>query len=139
MEAESVPVTAPWKFEESLDDFTGSGYIRFDGNSVTGGPPDGFLSYHFLIQTEGEYFMTFRSEKNFTDDGTLSNDCYTKLIDTTSGNTLYDFTKTYAGGGPNQWNWNLNFDLENGDKPVPSFDLAKGQYELVVAGRRLVR
>ena len=138
MEAESVPIADPWKLEKSLPGYSGNGYIRFDGNAVTGGPPDGFLSFRFSIQSEGEYFMTFRSNKNYTDDGTWSNDCYTKLASTTSGTTLYDSTKTYAGGQPNQWSWKLNFDLENGEKPVPSFDLVEGEYELVIAGRRYV-
>lgn len=137
MEAESVAVDDPWKLETSISGYTGSGYLRFDGNEVTGGPAEGFLSYHFYIQTAGKYTLTIRSNKNYTEDPTWSNDCYTQLKSVDTGTNFMDFlTKTYAQGRANSWNWNFNLELENGNKPIPTFDLPVGEYELIVAGRR---
>lgn len=45
MEAESVPMDWPWVYQEGpVDDYTGSGYLRFDGNTPEGGAPNGTMS-----------------------------------------------------------------------------------------------
>ena len=50
MEAESVPVDLPWVYRESpIDDYTGSGYVRFDGNTPKGGAPNGHMSVSACI------------------------------------------------------------------------------------------
>ena len=51
--AESVPLVSPWKFESNVAGYTGPGFLRFDGNSVYGGDPVGQLSYFIKIETPG--------------------------------------------------------------------------------------
>ena len=52
--AESVPIASPWKFEKNVAGYTGPGFLRFDGNSVYGGDPVGQLSYFIKIETPGK-------------------------------------------------------------------------------------
>lgn len=88
MEAESVPIDFPWIFKQSpVDEYTGQGYIRFDGNTPKGGAPMGTMSvrtkqtnsnkqvfeaiilhplllqYYFEIQTPGVYQLVLRTRK----------------------------------------------------------------------------
>ena len=137
MEAESVVVDEPWKFETSLPGFTGSGYLRFDGNDVMGrGNALGFLSYRFQIYSAGVYTMVFRSNKNNTL-ATWANDCYTLMNDITNGGFVGppEYTKTFMQGSPNIWRYKLQYDLEDGSRPEPTFSFAAGAYELEIAGR----
>lgn len=137
MESSSaVAVVEPWKIEAYIAGYTGLSYIRFDGNTIEKGPPNGILNYPFQIISEGTYAMQLRSNKNYTADPTVSNDCYTRILaeDGSMVNGM-DFTKTYARGTPNFWNWNTNFELDDGTHPEPFFDLPIGWYTLQIAGR----
>ena len=80
MQAESVPIEEPWKFESNAAGYSGPGYIRFDGNSPHGGDPKGMLSYFVKIETPGKYHMIMRLRKNNPDEnGHLGNDCYVRV------------------------------------------------------------
>lgn len=123
MEAESVPVVEPWKYETGVEGFTGIGYYRFDGNTVQSGPPDGLLSYQFWIKNPGTYRMELRSYKN-DPDGTWANDCFTRLVDHSGyqGGTI----KTFQPGNTFEWSyltqhdyWNDQYGFE--DKPIPYY------------------
>jgi hypothetical protein len=134
MEAESMPVVAPWKLESSIPGYNGTGYFRFDGNTVSSGSPLGMLSYKFQIDVPGTYTMRMRVRKNAT---TTSNDCYTKMVgyEGFRGEPV----RSFIGGlvKPNVWATRLEHIY--GDPRVietPTYTLPKaGVYELQVFGR----
>lgn len=60
MEAESVPIVWPWVVENTVQNYTGLAYYRFNGNTVQKGPPNGTLSYKFYINTPGKPLSQLR-------------------------------------------------------------------------------
>ena len=141
MEAEhaSSGVVAPWKFETELiayccSKYVGEGYVRFDGNEVTGGPSDGVMSYFFYIENGGRYTLKLRSNKLHADN-TLSNDCYTRMV----GYEGYQggVVKTYQSANAGYWNWFTKHEVVHGtDTRIPEYDLEGGKvYELQISGR----
>lgn len=63
IEAESIPVVAPWVVENSRFGYTGAGYLRFDGNTIFSGPADGLMEYQIYISNPAKYRVSFRSLK----------------------------------------------------------------------------
>ena len=128
MEAEhsvTTPTSPFWTMEAFVAGFTGYSYLRFRGNTMEQGPPLGILQYTFRVPTTAVYALHLRSNKNNTQDPTVSNDCYTRIYDdaTTNTTTLPDFVKTYARGAPLLWNWNTNWELPDGTHPEPTYVL----------------
>jgi len=132
MEAESVPVQEPWKLENTVEDHTGTGYFRFDGNTPQGAGPLGYTSYSFNIQNAGTYNMMLRSYKT-NPDNTLSNDCFTRLVGYPS--FLDNSVKTYMAGPPFEWSFNTELDWHE-QKMIPRYEFeADTDYVFQLAGR----
>lgn len=136
MEAESVPIVEPWKFENVVPGYNGTGYLRFDGNSVSSGNPLGALSYKFEIDIAGTYHLRMRARKNNTASPTTSNDCYTKLVGYPGFRG--DDVRSFLGGFVKVNVWATRLEHIYGDPRVvetPTYDLSPGIYELQVSGR----
>ena len=133
MEAESVPIALPWKFETNLVNSTGPGYYRFDGNTIQFGKPLGKLEFKMKIKTTGLYQLLIRSYKNHKDH-TWSNDCYTRLV----GHPGYqgNIIKTFAPGKPFKWIYHAQFEVNHHSKPTATYNFTQpGIYTLEVYGR----
>jgi len=139
MEAESVPTISPWVFENTgAPGYTGNGFIRFDGNSVYGGSPNGMLSYFIQIENPGTYRMMMRLRKYGGDDGHIGNDFYVRMPG--QKDYLGEITKAFMRGSlpNNSWQWatKLAVDHDAGIFLVPRYDFSTpGLYELQVWGR----
>jgi hypothetical protein len=136
MEAESVPIASPWKFESNVTGYKGKGFLRFDGNAPEGGPPVGELNYFFHIDTPGQYKLVMRMRSM---GGSEQNDCYVRVPGQAS--YLGEVRKAYIPGRltlGGEWRWRTKLEIDHDagffPEPVYTFD-AVGTYELQVWGR----
>jgi hypothetical protein len=139
MEAESViPIAAPWKFESNLTDYSGRGFLRFDGNKPTGGDPLGELNYFFRIDDPGQYQLVMRLRNNNKRAGHLSNDCYARVPGQES--YLGVITKAYLAAryARATWKWSTKLEVDHDagffPEPIYTFE-TPGIYELQLFGR----
>ena len=131
VEGESVLTGENWFVENDIDGFTGNGFARWNGNTVTDGPPGGRSSIFFKIFHPATYRLIIRSWKNNTSSN-LSNDCYTKLV----GYDTEDVKTYQKGKKTNYWSWKTHHQPASGPSVIPSYDLTTpGIYELQISGR----
>lgn len=154
MEAESAPApTGFWLGKTKLKDYTGKGYIEFNGNKPTSGPPNSPLVYTFKINQAGLYYLHMRASRE--DRGQrkdYSNDCYVRVIgDFGAGPnqgqghgkdaSLKDLTSNnkFFGGTVEKFSWFSGNHLDLGgekNKRVAVYDFKAGKkYALVISGR----
>lgn len=165
MEAEStVSPLGLWQKQSSHPDFTGTGYLRFDGNEYTHGPAVSPLEYTFRINQAGLYYLQLRvAEENQTINGEhrddVSNDCYVRVdgnyeaspeagnnhrddatLAVLQSNTKFyggknDGTFVWAGGYQNDGQGNLD-PGGHSNKRVAIYNFKAGEtYTLVIHGR----
>jgi hypothetical protein len=161
MEAENT--SSPlglWQEENTLNDFSGSGYLRFLGNTFENGPPNSPLEYRFQINQPGLYYLHLHCAKETHEGRTdVANDVYVRVEgdftagpgphdghgDNASLALLQNDTK-YFGGATNAWKWENgqnssggNGNLDPGghqNKRVAVYNFQAGQtYTLVMSGR----
>ncbi|MGJ8696582.1 MAG: hypothetical protein ACSHYF_09710 [Verrucomicrobiaceae bacterium] len=161
MEMESTPsVRGQWQEESSLSGFTGSGYLRFLGNTFETGPADSPLEFNFKINQAGLYYLHLHCAKETHEGRTdVANDCYVRVEgDYTAGPGPHDghgdnaslallqADTKYFGGATNAWKWENGQDSSGGagnldpgghqNKRVAVYDFKAGEtYKLVVSGR----
>lgn len=165
MEAEntSSPL-GQWQAQSLLSGHTGSGYLRFDGNTFLTGAPNSPLEYTFTIHQAGVYYLHLHCAKetqiiNGETRTDVSNDAYVRVEgdynagspphDSHGDNASLELLKTdtkYFGGGNNSWRWENgqnssggNGNLDPGgesNKRVAAYEFKAGEtYKLVVSGR----
>lgn len=130
-----------WKKKTDVKDFSGTCHLEFTGNSITSGPPDSPLKYHFKIKKAGKYQLTIRARKRLESERhDLSNDCYVSLKgDFEAGDgaplkTLKTDTKMF-GGEADKWGWTTQLDFNHKKAPA-IYDLKAGEiYQLTISGR----
>ncbi|MDQ8198650.1 hypothetical protein QEH56_10845 [Pelagicoccus enzymogenes] len=165
MEAENTASPlGQWIKESSDPNFTGEGYLRFDGNIYTHGPAISPLEYQFRIHTPGLYYLQLRcAETNQTIDGEhrddVSNDCYVRVdgdyeASPEAGNNhtddaplslLKSNTKFFGGKNDGSFVWQGGYEnnfqgrLDPGghqNKRVAIYNFKAGEtYTLVIHGR----
>lgn len=165
MEAENTASPlGEWILESADPNFTGDGYLRFDGNIFTHGPAVSPLEYTFRIHTPGLYYLQLRcAETNQTIDGVhrddVSNDCYVRVdgdyeASPNAGNNhtddaplslLKSNTKFFGGKNDGSFVWQGGYEnnfqgrLDPGghqNKRVAIYQFKAGEtYTLVIHGR----
>lgn len=153
-----------WLKERSHPNFTGSGYLRFDGNQFTTGPANSPLEYTFRINQGGLYYLQLRvAEENQIINGEhrddVSNDCYVRVdgdytASPEAGNNhrddatlalLQSNTKFYGGENDGTFVWAGGYQNDNqgnldpgghSNKRVAIYNFKAGEtYTLVIHGR----
>ena len=142
-----------WLEKATIPDFTGSGYLEFNGNSPTNGPAKSPLEFIFYISSPGLYYLDLHCARETIDGRTdLANDCYVRVEgDYAEGPNAGDshgmdaplsmlMTDTkFFGGAHNTFVWASGNRLDPGghqDKRVAIYDFKAGEtYRLVVSGR----
>lgn len=149
-----------WEVENSLDTFSGTGYLRFLGNNFQFGPPASPLEYQFTINRPGLYYLHLHCAKETIEERTdVANDVFVRVEgDYTSGpgphdshgdnaslSLLSNDTK-YFGGAKDAWKWENGQNSSGGsgnldpgghnNKRVAVYDFKAGEtYRLVMSGR----
>jgi len=161
MEVENTPSSLGlWQEESSLSGYSGSGYLRFLGNTFETGPATSPLEYTFKINQAGLYYLHLHCAKEIHEGrNDVANDCYVRVEgdynagpgpytnhgDNASLSLLQSNTK-YFGGAVDNWKWengqNSSGSAGNLDpgghqnKRVAVYDFKAGEtYKLVVSGR----
>jgi hypothetical protein len=149
-----------WQKQTSLAGYSGTGYLKFLGNTYETGPPTSPLEFNFKINQAGLYYLHLHCAKETHDGRTdVANDCYVRVEGdynagpppyTSHGDnaslTLLQSNTKYFGGATNAWKWengqNSSGSAGNLDpggetnKRVAVYDFKAGQtYKLVVSGR----
>lgn len=146
-----------WFEATEVEDFTGEGYLEFNGNRPQNGDPNSPLIYNFRINEPGLYFLHLRcARETLTIDGEerddVANDCYVRVegdyeegpnvgnnhTDDASLETLMSDTK-FFGGNDFEFVWASGSRLDLGGdtnkrRAVYNFK-ANETYTLVVSGR----
>ncbi|MDA7880793.1 hypothetical protein N9A94_00630 [Akkermansiaceae bacterium] len=159
MEDSSSPLGL-WKKQNSLDGYSGDGYLQFLGNTYISGQANSPLEFNFKINQAGLYYLHLHCAKETHDGRTdVANDCYVRVEgdykagpgphanhgDNASLALLKKNTK-YFGGAADNWKWEngqnssgKNGNLDPGghsNKRVAVYDFKAGEtYKLVVSGR----
>lgn len=152
----SISDYGEWILKTEVPNYTGTGYLDFQGNRPPGGAPKSALEFPFRISTPGVYFLHLHCAKvnqvyggEFRTD--LSNDAYVRVDGTfgpgpNPGNqhgedapleALKSDTKFFGGGHLDfQWAWGNRLDLGGEDnKRRAVYNFPAGDYTLVVSGR----
>ncbi|VGO16669.1 hypothetical protein PDESU_05260 [Pontiella desulfatans] len=149
-----------WEEKTALSGYSGTGYLKFDGNTYESGPATSPLEYQFKINQGGLYYLHLHCAKETHDGRTdVANDCYVRVEgdydagpapwdshgDNASLSLLQSDTK-YFGGAADAWKWENGKDSSGGNgnldpggdsnKRVAVYDFKAGEtYTLVVSGR----
>ncbi|MEM8897476.1 MAG: kelch repeat-containing protein [Bacteroidota bacterium] len=155
MEVERVPTQGDWVFESSLADFTGNGYIRWDGSNYFSSPGNGLLEYTIKINTPGTYRFNWRSFITTGGDPKEHNDSWVRFPDASdfygqnASGIVYPKgsgkTPLVTGAGSDgwfkafmnnldEWTWNAWSGDENAHLIFVDFDFP-GVYTMQISGR----
>ena len=70
-----------WSMEESIEGFSGDGYLVWTGDNLFRDPGSGLLTYKIRISTPGTYRFIWRSNITIGDDNTEHNDSWLRIPD----------------------------------------------------------
>ncbi|MEZ6017399.1 MAG: hypothetical protein R3F49_19960 [Planctomycetota bacterium] len=127
---ESRPTVGDWAFSNTTPNYSGDGYIRWDGPDLFGSPGTGGLfSYDIEISTPGTYTLNLRNrheDPNPTED----NDVWIQL----DGGV---WEKVFSNGAASvgNWTWESRVELPNFTYPQQSYVLSAGVHTLAFSGR----
>jgi len=109
VEVESVPAPSDWHQATEFANYTGSGHLEWTGanNNSVRSAGDGTLTYHFTINTPGNYEFRWRSYIGEGNNGTEHNDSWVRFptASNVSGELpLNGWTKAFMNT-VGDWSW----------------------------------
>ncbi|HAS44461.1 MAG TPA: hypothetical protein DCS93_28545 [Microscillaceae bacterium] len=157
IEAENATIPTDWVTANSVAEFTGTGYIQWEGANNFGKTGEGLINYKIRIATPGTYRFQWRSRINEGTNATESNDAWVKFPDAADffgrksdgSSTVYPKgsgkTPNPNGGGGDGWfkvymnqaeQWSVQARTSDNDAHdlYVTFSTA-GDYTLQVSGR----
>lgn len=81
IDLENTEIPTGWCLENSIPDFTGTGYLQWTNGDQFGNPGQGLLTYRVQISTPGTYRVQIRAFIAEGDDHTESNDVWIRIAD----------------------------------------------------------
>lgn len=136
-EVEDAEAADGWELKTDIDGFEGSGYFEWTGpnrfNQTLAGA--GSTTYHFRIETAGNYQIRWRSYIAVGDNNTEHNDSWVQLP---TGLNIFDehpldgWTKIYMNSLGN-WSW-TSVTVDHERFPVRQF-LPEGDHTIQISGR----
>lgn len=141
MEVELLTPVAGWTEETAVSGYLGSSYFQWT-DTMGGAPGDGdpFLSYCFEVETAGTYLLEIHGRRDH-DVGTFCenaaddacNDVWVQIDGQGSGNQTW--TKKMIKHAWGTWDWDEQWDPQNGSPFTTEIDLSAGTHVLGIAGR----
>jgi hypothetical protein len=141
MECESTPASPGWMYKADSSGQSGYGYYEWIKLGQGIKPGEGLLTYHFEINTPGNYQLFIRGKMKDAanrpetpdPDG---NDVWVKFQSASSLLTDTAFHKLAILGHPKGWTWNSNDDKTKEHSITPFLVyLQKGFYTVTLSGR----
>ncbi len=140
VEAESGEIGGDWVYYDNADlhdklsSFTGDGFLRFEGNKTSSGPPADPITYKIRITKPGSYKVYLRGMAMSPGAGDQSNDCYIKT-NGQSGALGQDKKFYIAGQKQRSFQWIEKLNVGGHNVIFPEYELSVGLHEFVVSGR----
>jgi hypothetical protein len=126
IEFESANPGGDWSFEQTVTEYTGTGYQRWNGPNLFSSPGHGTFGFDFHIHNPATYDFRIRNYHDHPD-STEENDVWVSL----DGGP---WIKVFSGVN-NQWTWATNHELSETNKPLASYELSAGQHRIEFSGR----
>jgi len=109
VEVESVPAVSDWHLANEFPDYRGSGHLEWTGsnNNNVRSAGDGTLTYHFTINTPGNYEFRWRSYIGEGTNGTEANDSWVRFpsgSNVDGEQPLFGWTKAFMNT-VGDWTW----------------------------------
>lgn len=137
-EVEDAEPADGWELKTDLADYEGSGFFEWtnrDYHSVSSAG-QGSITYHFRIQTPGNYQMRWRSQIALGDESTESNDSWIRLAtgeDVPENPPMDGWTKVYMST-LGRWDWTSQRAVHEVGHSVRQY-FAQGDHTLEISGR----
>ncbi|MEH0152934.1 hypothetical protein V6R21_02245 [Limibacter armeniacum] len=156
MDAASLPDTGGWVMKQSGNDYTGKGFMEWEGDNCFRQPQGGMLTVSFQITTGGRYCFIWRNRVGEGDNPTEANDSWVRFPDAsayygelkgqkkypkgldkqpyTNGVSVDGWMKVFHHNKHLDWTWHTRTSDHEGMELFAEFD-QPGQYTLQIAGR----
>jgi len=137
VEVESVPAPSDWHQATEFANYTGSGHLEWAGanNNSVRSAGDGTLTYHFTINTPGNYEFRWRSYIGEGNNGTEHNDSWVRFptASNVSGELpLNGWTKAFMNT-VGDWSWRTVTVDHVGEMIRQNF--TAGEHTIEISGR----
>jgi len=156
IEAENLDITGlDWNVKTAFANYTGTGYLSWDGNNNFNSPGNGLITTKIRINTPGQYRFRWRSRIGAGSNSTEHNDSWLRFPDASdfyaekNGNRVYPngsgqtpnpngsssdgWFKIYLSGSTN-WTWSTQTSDNDAHQIYVEFDTA-GIYTMEISGR----
>ncbi|MCW5515552.1 DUF5060 domain-containing protein [Muriicola sp. Z0-33] len=155
IEAENINAAAGWNTHSSVADYSGSGYLEWEGGDYFSTPGNGLSTTSIKINEPGTYLFQWRNKVGHGTNTTESNDTWLRFPDASdffgqkgNGSIVYPKgsgkTPTPNGAGSNgwfkvyvnslSWTWSTNTSDNDAHKIYVTFD-TPGVYTMEISGR----
>ncbi len=136
-EAEDASTVGSWDVNTALNDYTGSGYLEWTGPDYfsENNAGNGIITYHFRVETAGNYELRWRSRIAKGESNTESNDTWVRFStgnDVAGEEPLSGWTKVYMGEF-GIWSWSAR-TVDHVANPVRQY-FSQGDHTLEISGR----
>jgi len=136
-EAEDAATTGSWAVNTSLSNYTGEGYLEWAGPNhfFEANAGNGTITYHFRIETPGNYELRWRNRIAHGESQTESNDTWARF--STGRNIegeepLSGWSKVFMGEF-GVWSWSAR-TVDHVANPVRQF-FSQGEHTIEISGR----
>ncbi|MEL7122516.1 MAG: T9SS type A sorting domain-containing protein [Bacteroidota bacterium] len=79
IEMEDLPLSESWEINDTIDGYTGNGYIQWTGNEYFNQTGNGVIRFDIKINTPGTYNFNWRVAVGSGEESTLHNDTWLKI------------------------------------------------------------
>lgn len=155
IETENATIPTGWVASNGVADFTGTGYIQWEGDNNFSKTGEGLINYKIRVSTAGTYRFQWRSRINEGTNATESNDAWLKFPDAAdffavkNNSTIYPKgsgkTPNPEGGGgdgwfkvymnqADRWSWQARTSDNDAHNIFVTFSAA-GDYTIQLSGR----
>lgn len=136
-EAEDASTVGSWENHTELNDYTGTGYLEWTGPDYfsENNAGNGIITYHFRVETPGNYELRWRSRIAKGESNTESNDTWVRFSTGTNvanEEPLSGWTKVYMGEF-GIWSWSAR-TVDHVANPVRQY-FAAGDHTIEISGR----
>jgi len=136
-EVEDGDIVDDWVLRTEVEGYMGSGYLKWEGPNYTATSTagNGAITYHFRIETAGNYEFRWRSYIAEGTDNSEHNDSWLRLAtadDVVDEWAIDGWTKIY-NNKLNDWGWN-SYTKDNDGRKVRQYFEA-GDHTLEISGR----
>ncbi len=136
-EVEDADVIADWRLNNDIGGYTGTGYFEWTGADYffENNAGNGIITYHFRVETAGNYELRWRSRIAKGDSNTESNDSWVRFntgVNVSEEEPLSGWTKVYMGEA-DIWSWSSR-TVDHVAQPVRQY-FTQGDHTVEISGR----